>query len=265
MTGGQEQKIKISETRKAECSSCGGVRNCWIRGKFSHHSEYDGIYFYSHHQILQCMGCDYTFFMITNANSEDYIRGDHDEIELVEHNVYWPAVASRKYPEWFDSRRIPVEDPSELEAALVEVYGALNNELRMLAAIGMRTVFDVASKMLDIDSSLNFKEKIDELVEKKHIGPSDRARIEAFIDAGSASAHRGWRPRLDELNAMMEILEHFIYHAFVEPSDRRKLNDVAQNIKSLVPPRSQKVRNNAQAKELTAADLAQPPHPASRP
>lgn len=74
-------------------------------------------------------------------------------------------------------RGIDAENAHALNAAIRELYGALDNDLCMLAAIGIRTTFDVALELLeDIDSNLNFGEKLDALTELGHIGPADKDR-----------------------------------------------------------------------------------------
>jgi hypothetical protein len=44
-------------------------------------------------------------------------------------------------------------DP-DLGGLLTEMYAALNNDLRVLAAIGARTAFDRSSELLGVDASL---------------------------------------------------------------------------------------------------------------
>lgn len=225
---------------QAECSSCGGRRNCKVHGHFEAKGG-DGHYdWWEHWRILQCMGCDYVFVQKISANSEDYSRDEDGEIELDETVTYWPALAKRKRPEWMSAFGIDASGVEKLDQALVELYGALDNDLVMLAAIGIRTSFDVASEILGIDPNVSFKAKLDALVNEGHIGKADRSRIEALVDAGSASAHRGWKPTPQDLGIMTEILEHFIHDAFVAPSRKARLDARAAKMKATVPPRHKK-------------------------
>ena len=79
---------------------------------------------------------------------------------------------------------------------------ALNNDLNILTAIAVRTCFDVVSEVCKVDESLPFAEKINELVKQGRIGIAQKARLGALIDAGGASAHRGWVPDLAEINLL---------------------------------------------------------------
>jgi hypothetical protein len=111
-----------------------------------------------------------------------------------------------------------------------------------LSGIGIRTSFDVAAELLGIDPAKSFEEKLDALVSGEHIGKVDRDRLETLVDAGSASAHRGWVPSADDLDTMMAILEHFVFEAFVAPARRKKLDAKAVEMKAKVPARQKRKR-----------------------
>jgi hypothetical protein len=63
-----------------------------------------------------------------------------------------------KKPEWMSEAGKDTVD-SDLDASLVELYGALDNDLNMLAAIGIRTSFDIAAGLLGIDQEMPFKKR----------------------------------------------------------------------------------------------------------
>ncbi|WP_352923224.1 DUF4145 domain-containing protein [Mesorhizobium sp. M0698] len=122
-----------------------------------------------------------------------------------------------------------------------EVYGALDADLPILAAIGMRTCFDVAAILLGVEGDLPFTKKLDELVQRKKIGGVDKDRLALLVDAGSASVHRGWKPKPKELDTLAEILEHFVFEAFVAPSRRGRLDADAKKLEGNVPSRKRKI------------------------
>jgi len=198
--------------RKAECSQCGGVRNCEILGE--HLEKYEeGDYFQAETTwyILKCRGCDYVFIQTVSTNSEDYENYYEEDnspaITYTETINYWPALTKRKRPDWMMDHRIDWEKFEPLTAAMLEVYGALENDLHMLAAVGIRTTYDIASELLGIETNLTFEEKLTSLVSLGRIGMLDRDRLETIVDAGSASAHRGWRPTPADLNTMFEYYD----------------------------------------------------------
>jgi hypothetical protein len=237
----------LPEFRKAECSQCGGIRNCHIRGE--HGASYkDGqfsgnTYWY----ILECRGCENVFVQTVSTNSEDYDNFyEEDGSTGTTYNEtlrFWPALSKRRKPEWMSEYGIDAENVDALDVVMIELYGALDNDLRMLSAIGIRTAYDIASELLGIDGQMTFDKKLDALVRSGRIGMADKNRLEMVVDAGSASAHRGWRPTPNDLGIMMDVLEHFVHQSFVAPAQSAKLDAEAAKIKKTVPlrpPRSKK-------------------------
>ena len=93
---------------------------------------------------------------------------------------------------------------------LKSVYIALEHDLKVLAAIGMRTVFDRASELVGVDPTKSFTKKLVQLYNEGHISATERERLEILTDAGSAAAHRGWEPNPQELQVLASIMEHFV-------------------------------------------------------
>jgi Domain of unknown function (DUF4145) len=122
-------------------------------------------------------------------------------------------------------------DQAKLAALLTELYTALDNNLSVLATIGMRTVFDRASQLLGADPDQSFAEKLKELVAGNKIGGEEKEILSVLADAGSAAAHRGWQPSTIEIDSLMQALENFLERAFVLKHDLRRLG---KNI----PPRT---------------------------
>ena len=225
--------------RKAHCSKCGGERNCEIKGHYPESGGDDDYQWHTDWYILQCRGCDHVFALTVSTNSEDYYNyydRDGDTVtEHIESLDYWPAKSKRERPDWLREIDVDGGDTTPLDQSLAELYGALDGDLYSLSGIGVRTTFDVASELLGVEPSLRFEEKLDALVKGGHIGMADRSHIATLIDAGSASAHRGWRPTSQELKTMMDVLEHFILGAFVEPGRRKKRAAEVERLK--VPPK----------------------------
>jgi Domain of unknown function (DUF4145) len=113
---------------------------------------------------------------------------------------------------------------------LTSVYTALDNDLRVLAAIGLRTAFDRASELLGIDPNKTFAGKLSQLVVDGHIGSTEKASLDVLTDAGGAAAHRGWKPNLKQLDTLSSIMEQFVHRTFV-------LNAKAKRVKTSIPSR----------------------------
>ena len=74
---------------------------------------------------------------------------------------------------------------------------------------------DGASDPLGIDPGKTFRKKLDDLKAYDHITDKDVTILAALIDAGSAAAHRGWKPKPEQLDAMMTMRETFLHRAFL--------------------------------------------------
>ncbi|WP_425905478.1 DUF4145 domain-containing protein [Nitrobacter sp. TKz-YC02] len=236
--------MEKSETKKAMCAVCAGMRNCDVRGNTTERWDDAGglVWGRTDWFILQCRGCDHVFCQTIKIFSEDYQyewddAAQEDVLVYDETVAYWPAILDRKAPDWFSSGNLPVEKSDMLEEAMNELYIALEHDLSMLAAAGVRTAFDIASELLDVDSNLTFKQKLDALVADNRITNLDRERLETLTEAGSASMHRGWVPEKSDLLTMVEILEHFVHQAFVAPALQKKLDERSARLKQIVPPR----------------------------
>ena len=182
--------------------------------------------------ILECCGCERTYFRRDYWFSEwetigtDPISGE-PRLEGGVETAYWPAPVRRQRPNWLD--RIEGSE-RELGMLLGEMYTALDNDLRVLAAIAARTVFDRASQLLGVNPAIGFKEKLNSLGANGRISFHEEEILQVLVDAGSAAAHRGWRPSVDELNTMVDVVESFLHRSFV-------VGDGIEKLKASVPAR----------------------------
>lgn len=245
-----EDVVQEEISIKAKCSNCGGERNCHVIGHIQQKGDDEDFHWWIDWRLLQCKGCEYVFFQKATSDSESYVPAGVFQGEVYyEHDYayhYWPAIAKRKRPEWMHYNGKNSLIDTDLDEVLDELYSALDNDLRMLSVIAVRTAFDVASTILGGEAH-QFKDKLDALVEKGHIRIIDRDNISSIVDAGNASAHRGWRATAEELDILMDILEGFIYSAFVEPTKRKQLEERAAKMRAGVPRMTKKKKVDQKA------------------
>lgn len=214
----------MSETevaiRTAPCPSCGAGRNCFIRGRHSNTEDATAIpgqvYECRTGILFQCCGCSTIFYGEEYYFSEvehDVYDPDTEEMRMepVVTVKYWPTVEGRGRPEWF-GQLVAVD--TQLKNLMDELYLALDNGLLVLAGIGVRTCFDRITELVGVPTHLTFSGKLDALLSDGRIGVTERDIIAALIDAGSAAAHRGWRPSSEDLRMMMDVLEQFTHRNF---------------------------------------------------
>ena len=143
---------------KGHCPNCGPGINSdvvashiekWSEDVHSTWGQYD-------YRILKCCGCDKVYYQTEMIFSEDF---DHEynhstrewETVLISKFSYWPAPTKRTKPEWIGGLYYFDEI---LHSIMSEVYTALDNDLKVSAAVGIRTSFDRATELLGIDPTI---------------------------------------------------------------------------------------------------------------
>jgi hypothetical protein len=208
-----EGKVK---TVKGHCPECGSERNGHVMAEHGETTDIDkegGIWASDTYRILRCGGCDTLYVQFVHTFSEDVEIIPGGGWLPVPHTAYWPAPARRKKPAWLDE----IQDPL-LQSLLQEVYGALDADHRVLAAIGTRTALDRAMVLLNASESSNFPRKLDELVANGVLGADEKASLLILTDAGSASAHRAWTPSPETLDTIMAGAETFLHRTMILPA-----------------------------------------------
>lgn len=116
----------------------------------------------------------------------------------------------RRKPDWFDKL------PASQKPLMDEIYAGLSQGLRALPCMGVRAVIDVLSVEL-LGSDDSFKEKAKKLLAGGHILQADKTALDAVIEAGHASAHRGHFPNQDDLTAILDIAEQLLHRQYIQP------------------------------------------------
>lgn len=210
---------------KGHCPNCGADKWAEIEAEFEHTQANDVVSCAYVHRILRCGGCDRIYFQTNSWFSED----DPQDGPVVTH---WPPPVRRKLPKWLFQLR---EIDNLLYLTALESNVAANQELYTLAAIGIRTIFDRSAEMLGVDPNLNFADKLSALDRMDKISGDERAALEILTDAGSAAAHRAWRPTAEQLDTMMDVIESFIHRSFF-------VSRAAAELASQVPARPRRTR-----------------------
>ena len=189
----------------------------------------------TYYRVLKCRGCSTLYFQSARSNPEkNYYHVDTETGQEVVENFeiihHWPPAAKHPPPKW--SKEIRFKD--EILGSLFDnVYKALDNDLGVLAAIGMRVVFDRASELLGINTAKSFKDKLQSLKADNRITDKDRKILQSLIDAGNAAAHGRWQPTSRELDAMVTILEEFLHRAFL-------CEKIGEKLEKAVPKKNQR-------------------------
>ncbi len=169
-------------------------------------------------QVLQCRGCEEVVLRRVDWCSED------DPMDGPNPATYFPPRVSRRKPPWANHFDLPPEYLGLLE----EIYTALHADSRRLAMMGARALIDEVIRR-NAGEQPNFRQGLDALAGKYLISEQDRGVIEAAIDLGHASMHRGHKPTPESLNVAIDIVERLVQTEI--------LAEQAQELKRSTPPR----------------------------
>jgi hypothetical protein len=225
---------------KGHCPRCGPNRQADVVGYHNVTDDEASVWSTTEYRILQCRGCECVYFQTDETFSEDignkYNPATGEMEEYLRHKItHWPAPVQGEQPKW--SSELMSVDP-DLYSLFDDIYIALNQELHVLTAIGIRTIFDRASELLGVDPTKTFNEKLTNLVVLGKVGASERSSLDVLTDAGSAAAHRGWKPKPAQLATMMDVIEAFLYRNFVLDAEIKtlKLQVPEQPKRKTAPP-----------------------------
>lgn len=163
--------------------------------------------------LSKCRGCEKINFKHILRNSPDR---ETDQV------FHFPRKPIRQVPNWV------IKLPMRYVEILQEVYFSINERLFILSLTGIRTLLDIyiVSKIGDVGT---FKQKINRLVTENVITQTKATVLETAIEAGNASAHRGYKPDKETLFQILDIVENLLQSEIVD-------RNVSQ-IKQKTPPR----------------------------
>lgn len=211
---------------KAHCNKCQGetFHDVLHTEKTEWRDELDddyAIYGSDLYHMLQCRGCRgvrlrHMSFMSENDEPDTY---------------FYPPATARRVPPWIHQISDPLDFSGRhpVEEMLREIYAAVQNGSLWLACIGVRSLIEhmMIEKVGDHGS---FAKNMGAFRTAGYVSTVQAAYVEAALEAGHASTHRGWRPTLIELGRLMDITDSIVESVYVLP---RKMGE----LKTVVPPR----------------------------
>lgn len=213
-----------ASTERAHCNSCDRETIHDVVGTRSQNGSqpYDeeiSIWWIIRYAMLECRGCE-SILVRREYEFSEWNPGDKEV-------TYFPPRLSRREPEWAE------ELPGNEAELLREVYSAVASNARRLAMMGSRALIDrfIARTVGDVGS---FGEKLQKLESTGYLSRLSREALDAALDAGNASAHRGYQPTEEHLSNALDIVEHLLHGEIV----RRR----ADGLREAVPPRPKRPR-----------------------
>ncbi len=211
------KKIDKPEFLWSHCNECGRETKHDVAHQADRRRTYDedqySVDVGSVWKVLQCRGCEEVSLQRIDWCSEDDPMGGPNPA------TYFPPRVSRRKPAWTRHYNLP----SEYLSLLNEIYTALHADSRCLAMMGARTLIDAVIRR-NVGDQQNFSCGIRALIEKRIISDPDHEIIEAAIEAGHASVHRGHKPTVEDVNVVIDIVERLI-HTEVLAAQAKKLKE----------------------------------------
>lgn len=226
------------EIIKALCPTCSGQRNCAVHGalRITWDDPVHPLYGSFQHHLLQCNGCETVFYQQIEHFSEhtthEYIGGEYVEIPI-DIITTFPPTQTFSVPPWVNKLE-PVD--AQLYLIFTEMYSTYVSNHFILSAIGLRTIFDRTTELLQIHPGLSLNEKVEKLKIEGFIGDTESVILKQVIDAGNAAAHRSWSPKKAEFEQLLEVIENFVLRTVL---GNRSLDHITKNLPERVkrPPK----------------------------
>ena len=110
-----------------------------------------------------------------------------------------------------------------------EIYTALHGDCLSLAAMGIRALLE--GIMIDrVGDQGSFKNNLKELERQGYLASHQRDILEATLEIGHASIHRGYVPTRDDLTLALDITETMFEMIYIH-------KEQAAELRRRIPPR----------------------------
>lgn len=176
------------------------------------------------YEVMECQKCKTLTFCINTMIHPG--SGDSYPYKT----EYFPPRPVREKPKWLNKLG------PQFKKLLQEVYPAIDNSLHCVASTGIRTVLDRMMSDVVGDEG-DFRAKASKLEKTGHIDSDEKDMLLDVIDAGSASAHRGFSPNKSTVYHMLDITEAVLERIYIQPTIRITLRKKAKLVKKVTPKR----------------------------
>lgn len=199
------------EIKKAYCNTCGGERNhtllnrikkTWDQDVGDEFSVSGGDIYY----VLECRGCESVKLLHESWFSEETDERGQPYVN----KVYYPSSIFRPYPRWFTL----LDTKWHITKLLKEIYQAMQNDAPSLAAMGTRAVIEAI--MIDkVGDRGTFKANLTEFQNMGFISTFQLGILDAALELGHASIHRGLVPDTAQIEMALDITENLVHELYL--------------------------------------------------
>lgn len=165
------------------------------------------------HMIITCRGCGETSYLRVSIGPEDLVWTmgyDHPYDCPLLQIQYPPPRFLRRVPDWIDQL-----DPVGSEL-LKQSHDAINIGVDRLVVMGLRALLEWIM-IENVGDHGSFKATVREFVRMGYLPTRSRKTVLDVLDVGSAAIHRGYKPPLEKLAKVFEIVENVVHTVCVVP------------------------------------------------
>ena len=147
------------------------------------------------------------------------------QLPLRYYGAHETARISRSLPRWLgknDSLKFHIGEQQFITEFLREIYTCLDNNSARTAFLTIRALLEhIIIDLIGDHGGLS--KNIKQLKLKGHVTERDGTALEAIIEMGSASMHRGHKPNVEDLHTSLDIIENLIELVYLSESRGKKL------------------------------------------
>lgn len=213
----------------AECPTCDGTRSCDIlfERRCDWNDEGSGVCGTMGYYVLECKGCRTIFFQTEESCSEDW-EPDGDVKPAIK---TYPSIERVKRSNRFLNHLfLPFE---KFESFLFsEIYKAINNDMHILAAMGIRSLIDRIAIRLT-GKNENYTKNVQNLVDSGYASAKQKEILDAALELGHGAVHRGHVPTAYQVTCALDIAESMIEMFLIN-------TEKAEDLSKTIPARPKK-------------------------
>lgn len=198
----------------ALCNSCERVTNHNVLAEYKNSGDTGDVQWWATYQIIQCLGCDEISFRIFSSHTEDLdpITGRPNVIIELYPNRTIGQEPINNYEEF----------PAKTKRIYLETLKALNNQIPLFAAIGLRAIIESICLEQKTKSN-NLRGSIDELADLGLLSKKQAEFLHAHRFMGNEAAHEIVAPKPQHLIAALDIAETLLKTIYILPSVAEQL------------------------------------------
>jgi hypothetical protein len=228
---------EAGDRTQAHCNLCAGERmhDVLYSVQRDWHDEEDPDSGYTYEEVEQCIlaaccGCGHRTLLIRwwNSGTEPVV-------------TQYPPETVRGKPDWYyqiswvrprDLDKVPDQTKREL---LGEIYSALGAGSTRLALMGIRALLEHIM-IEQVGDCGTFAKNLAAFENQGCISSHQRASLSRIIEAGHASMHRAYKPRLEDVMFCLDVTELLIASIYIHPARSQQMAVPQKQKKAKAPP-----------------------------